>query len=158
MAIQAGQQEANQMFGQDLQAGQFGNQARAGQFSQDLTGAQYDNSVRGQDTSENLQRSTTNLGNQIQAGSYNNTLRSQKIAEEAQRRGMSLNELNALLTGQQVSMPGFASTPQAGKSTGVDYTGAAQDQYNAALGQSNAQNAQTAGLASAGLGAALAFY
>ena len=37
-------------------------------------------------------------------------LRSQAIAEEAQRRGMSLNELNALLTGQQVNMPAGMST------------------------------------------------
>jgi len=39
-------------------------------------------------------------------------IRSQQIAEEAQRRGMPLNELNALLTQQQVNMPqGFAGAP-----------------------------------------------
>jgi len=39
-------------------------------------------------------------------------LRQQAIAEEAQRRGMSLNELNALLTGTQVSMPqGMSQAP-----------------------------------------------
>jgi len=33
------------------------------------------------------------------------------VAEEAQRRGMTLNELNALLTGQQVNMPAFPGAP-----------------------------------------------
>lgn len=42
-----------------------------------------------------------------------NSLRQQAIAEQAQRRGMSLNEMNALLTGQQVGslqMPSFATS------------------------------------------------
>jgi len=39
-------------------------------------------------------------------------LRQQAIAEEAQRRGIPLNEMNALISGQQVSMPqGFAGAP-----------------------------------------------
>lgn len=40
------------------------------------------------------------------AAGFSNQLRQQQISEEAQRRGMTLNELNALLTGQQVQMPG----------------------------------------------------
>ena len=39
------------------------------------------------------------------AAGFGNTNRQAAIAEEAQRRGMTLNELNALLSGQQVSMP-----------------------------------------------------
>ena len=38
----------------------------------------------------------------MSASQYQNQLRQQAIAEEAQRRNMSLNEMNALLTGQQV--------------------------------------------------------
>lgn len=60
-------------------------------------------------------------------------IRQQAIAEEAQRRGMSLNELNALLTGQQVSMPqGFANAPNttAGTASPTNYLGAAQAEGN----------------------------
>ena len=58
-------------------------------------------------------------------------LRQQAIAEEAQRRGMSLNELNALLTGQQVNMPagmGQAPNTTAGAATPANYLGAATAQ------------------------------
>jgi hypothetical protein len=60
-------------------------------------------------------------------------MRQAAIAEEAQRRGMPLNELNALLTGQQVSMPaGMSGAPNA-------TSGAAQGNQalTAALGQGN---------------------
>jgi len=58
-------------------------------------------------------------------------IRQQGVAEEAQRRGMSLNELNALLTGQQVSMPqgmGQAPNSTAGRADTTNYLGAAQAQ------------------------------
>lgn len=52
------------------------------------------------------------------------------IAGEAQRRGMTLNELNALLTGQQVSMPQMpgAPSPTAGAAQPTQYLSAAQMQ------------------------------
>lgn len=48
------------------------------------------------------------------AVSSNNQGRQQAISEMAQQRGQSLNELNALLTGSQVSMPQMPSFSQAG--------------------------------------------
>jgi hypothetical protein len=59
-------------------------------------------------------------------------IRQQAIAEEAQRRGMSLNELNALLTGQQVSMPQMPGFAQAQAGQAPNFLGAAQaqGQYN----------------------------
>lgn len=65
-------------------------------------------------------------------------LRTAAIAEEAQKRGMSLNELNALLTGQQVSMPqGMSQAPNstAAGSAAPNYLGAAQSGGQFALGQ-----------------------
>lgn len=52
------------------------------------------------------------------------------IAGEAQRRGMTLNELNALLTGQQVSMPQMPGTPAptAGAAQPTQYLSAAMAQ------------------------------
>ena len=60
-------------------------------------------------------------------------IRQQAISDEAQRRGMSLNELNALLTGQQVNMPtgmGTAPNTTAGTAQGSNQLGAAIGQGN----------------------------
>lgn len=86
-AIAAGGQEQQRMqqamlaqqqqaFNQDVNSQQIGNQAQGAQLNQDIT-----------------------------ASNFANTLRAQQIAEEAQRRGMSLNEMNALISGQQVQTP-----------------------------------------------------
>ena len=75
--------------------------------------------------------------------------RTQAIAEEAQKRGMSLNELNALLTGQQVSMPaGMSGAPgsTAGVAAATSYMAAAQGQ-----GQQNLQGGTNWGSALGGL-------
>jgi hypothetical protein len=68
------------------------------------------------------------LGMATGAAGFGNTLRQQAIAEEAQRRGMTLNELNALLTGQQVGMPGMPDFKGAGNAGGTDYLAAANMQ------------------------------
>lgn len=64
------------------------------------------------------------------------TQRGAAIAEEAQRRGMSLNELNALLTGQQVSMPSMPGFQNAGVAQSPNLMGAMQQQtaYNQSQG------------------------
>jgi hypothetical protein len=58
-----------------------------------------------------------NVGQQFQMDqsqiNQGQQLRQSAIAEEAQRRGMPLNELNALLTGQQVNMPQMPGFSQA---------------------------------------------
>lgn len=118
LSMEAGRQEASQMFGQDLAAMQAGNQA-VGQQANLLT----------------------NLG------SFQNTNRQQAIAEEMQRRGYSLNELNALLTGQQVNMPqmpGNTPSATAGQSQATNYMGAMGNSYDAMLNQTNASNANNA--------------
>jgi len=88
---------------------------------------------------------------------FGNTVRQSQVAEEMQRRGFSLNEINALISGQQVGMPSMPGFSQAGVSQGVDYSGAAQNQYGASMDQYNARNAGWNSLMS-GLGAgAMAF-
>lgn len=82
-----------------------------------------------------LGQSGLNLGQ----ANYENTLRQQQIAEQAQRRGITLNEMNALLTGAQVgtpSMPGF-NTATKGETT--NYMGAQQMANEAALNRYNAK-------------------
>lgn len=80
----AGRQEAGQMFGQQLGRSQqmFGQALGANQ--------------------QNFQQA-------MQQANYANALRQQQMAEAMQQRGFSLNEINALLSGQQVGMPQMPS-------------------------------------------------
>ena len=101
-----------QAFGQDVASQQYGNSALMNQQSTDITGA-----------------------------NFINNLRQQEIAEEAQRRGMSLNEMNALITGQQVSMPQMPGFISAGRADPTQFLTAAQMTENSALDRYNAQQA-----------------
>ena len=80
----------------------------------------------------------------------NNALRQQAIAEQMQRRGMSLNEMNALLSGQQVAMPQMPNFQAAQRSEAPNILGATQMGYDAQLGAYNAQQAGFNNLLGAG--------
>lgn len=88
------------------------------------------------------------FGQQMQAANYQNTLRQQQIAEYMQQRGFSLNEINALLTGQQVGMPSMPSFNQAQRSEATQYNQAAQSQGQYALDAYNAQQQAMQGMMS----------
>ncbi len=118
-AAQLAGQEGSRMYGMDMGSRQqqmdelgFGNEATGQQFGLDTAQA-----------------------------NYQNTLRQQQIAEAMQQRGFSLNEINALISGQQVGMPTMPGFQGATKAAGVDYTGAAQNQYQADQNSANANNA-----------------
>ncbi|CAB5225323.1 Intramolecular chaperone auto-processing domain containing protein [uncultured Caudovirales phage] len=84
---------------------------------------------------------STNRFNQDQAISdYQNKLRQQAIAEENMKRLSSLNEMNALLTGQQVNMPSMPQFNGAAASQPTQYLPAAQLTGQANLDAFNAQN------------------
>jgi len=156
-------QAIGQGFNQALGAGQFGNQAqsqlygqlmgqadlanRAGQqsFSQDLASGQFGNQAMNQAQNLDINRMQAmnqaqqqQFGQNMQYANMMNQLRQQAIAEQQQRRGMSLNEMNALLTGQQVGMPqmprfnasGVAETPQLLNAANMQYQ-AGMDAFNA---------------------------
>jgi len=88
-----------------------------------------------------------------------NRVRQQAIVEQMQRRGMSLNEMNALLSGQQVGLPQFPSFVPSGRAETPNIVGATQMGYDAALGATNAQNAAFGNLLNAAtqIGSAFAF-
>lgn len=101
------------------------------------------------------------LGMQQQGQTFGQSAqkRGQQLQEAAYLRSLPLNELNALRTGNQVSMPQFPGYAQQATTGGADVLGATQAGYNSALGASNAQNAMAyqqgsglGGLAGAGLG------
>lgn len=60
--------------------------------------------------------------------------------QEQTLRNMPLNELNALLNGQQVQNPTFEGYAQQQYVPGADYSGAAQSQYQAEMDAFNAQS------------------
>jgi hypothetical protein len=121
-----GQQQ--QAFGQQGAAGQFYNQGQQQMFGQDL-GA-----------------NAQNFSQMNQQADYQNRMRQQAIAEQAMARGMPLNEMNAMMSGQQVSMPGMPAFMGSGMAQAPNYMGAQQAQYGAGLDAYNAQQAQQTGL------------
>lgn len=125
-------QEAQRMQGMDVQAGGFANSAANQALQQQLA-------IGSQGFNQNMA-----------GANYQNQLRQQQISEQMQRRGFSLNEINAILNGQQVSMPNMPSFTNAAASQAAQYNTAAQNQ-----GQYNldAFSAQQAGLNSALSGA-----
>lgn len=168
-------QATNQAFNQNLNAFNFGNQAQnqaynqmmglAGlnnqtaqqAFNQNLQAAQFGNQALGQASSLDIAQQNANnqalqsqFGLNQQAAQFQNQLRQQAIAEQAQRRGMSLNEMNALLSGQQVSMPTMPSFNAAQRSETPNILGATQMGYDAQLGAYNAQQAGMNNLLNAG--------
>jgi hypothetical protein len=89
----------------------------------------------------------------ITGANFQNQLRLQQISEEAQRRGMTLNEMIGVMEGQQVAtpqMPGFigASAGQAPNLVGAANAQYQQglDAYNASQMQQQGQNAGISGL------------
>lgn len=87
-ATSAGRDESGQMFGQDLSR-------RQNDFNQAYTANQ------------------ANWNQSLAGSQYANQIRQQQITEAMQKRGFSLNEINALLSGQQVGMPSMPNFSQA---------------------------------------------
>ena len=150
-----------QEVGEIGQQGQFANTAQGQQFTmgqqardqqqaaqqaawqQSLAGGQYGLSQQQQAFGQQQAANTLNFGQQAQQATMQNQQRQQQLTEAMQQRGFSLNEIQALLNGQQVSMPQFSGYSQAGNAGGVDYSGAAASQFDAAQKQQAASNAST---------------
>ena len=130
---------AQQGYNQNLQAAQFQNQALGQASALDLANMQAFN-----------QGVSQQYGLNQQYANAQNQMRQQAIAEEAQRRGMSLNEMNALLSGQQVQMPNMPSFSQSGQAQTPNLLGAMQAGYDSQLGAYNAQQAGNNALLGAG--------
>lgn len=163
---------ANQnQFGQNEAQGAFANQAAGQQFQQNVSQGAFANqaaqqalaqqlAIGGQQFGQQLQssqladtRANQNYQQNLQSAAYQDALRQQQISEAEQQRGYSLNEMNAILNGQQVGMPSFPGFSNAGVSQTTPYLSAAQSQGQSMLDQFNAQQQQQAGLYS-GIGTA----
>lgn len=151
-AIMGGGAESDRMFGQMMQRrgmdtgevmsqGTFRNQAAEALFGQQ-------GRTREQQLNEMLRLGNAQMSDQITAANYANTARQQQIAEQMQRRGFTLNEINAILTGQQVAQPSMPSFNTAERSETPQYLNAAQSQFQDNLASFNAEQQAIQGMMS----------
>jgi hypothetical protein len=83
---------------------------------------------------QQAQRSSQGFSQAMQGSQYANQIRQQQIAEAMQKRGFSLNEINALMSGQQVQTPNMPNfTPAtAAQAAPIYQAGVDQGNYNSA--------------------------
>lgn len=143
-SIIGGGAESDRMFGQMMQrrgldTGELTQQAG---FRNDAMNTLYNQQgrTREQQLQEMLRLGNAGLSDAITAGNYQNTVRQQQIAEQMQRRGFSLNEINAILTGQMIAQPNMPSFNTAERSEAAQYMRAAESQFAADSAVASAQN------------------
>lgn len=140
-ALEMGGQEQQRQFNMALGGGQFQNAAQQQAWQQALgQNAQNFGLMSG--------ANAQNFGQNMQLANYQNQLRQQQIAEQQLRRQMPLNEMNALLSGQQVGPWQGSNFNQSRSTGGVDYSGAAGQQYGAAQDAYNTKAANQQGMMS----------
>ncbi len=146
-AIMGGGQEATRQFGME-------QQDRQREFTERMSSQGFDNQAINRMWAAQEQQYGDLFSRQLQQGGYANALRQGQLAETQGMRGQSLNEINALIAGQQVAMPSMPNFTQSGMAQPVDYLGAASSQYSGAIDQYNAQQGGMQGLMSGAMGIA----
>jgi hypothetical protein len=145
---QFGNQAQQQFFGQNMGMADLFNRAGQQEFGQDLAAQQFQNQAFGQRAGMDINRMNARnqaLGQQQdlqrEFAGFQNNLRQQAIQEEMARRNMSLNEMNAVLSGQQAALPSFGSFNPAARGETPELFDAAKAGYDAQVQNVNAQNA-----------------
>jgi hypothetical protein len=166
LAVQAQLQGANvqnQMFNQNLNAGQFGNQALNQMNANQLANLGFNNATNQQGFANQLAGTQMNnaalaqgFANQATNAGITNAANQQAYNQAMTNYNMPLNTLSALRTGAQVQNPSFVNVPQQATTSGADILGASQMGYNAQMGDFNARQAAQQNFNSGlmGLGAA----
>lgn len=94
---------------------------------------------------EGRAESELGFGQQIDRARFDSATRGQQVQEELQRRGWSINEINALLSGTAIGDP--STSFQGSNNMGsTDVLGAYGQQYDADLNRYNARQQQRQGL------------
>jgi len=139
----AGSNVQNQMFGQNLQAGQFTNQALTGQNALNLGNTQFNNQLGQQ-----------GFANQMAATQANNAANQQNYQQALAARNLPLQQLGAF---REATQPGYVNPYAQAAVSGPEYLTAYNASRAADIAQQNAQlarqSATTSGLY--GLGGAL---
>lgn len=154
-SILTGNQMANADYASQLAGFNATNAARGQAFSQ--ANQSFSNALQQYAASNAVRQqgynnAMTSYGADLQGQNTANAARQQAYANALSRwqseytaaknkRDMPLNELNALLTGQQVQMPQFPGYAMQANVAGPDLLGAAQAQYQGQLGAWNAEQA-----------------
>lgn len=101
------------------------------------------------------QANQANFGQAMQGSQYANQIRQQQITEAMQKRGFSLNEINALLSGQQVQAPQMPNFSQAAaaQAAPIYQAGVAQGNFDQASNPMNGLMGLAGTLGGAYLGA-----
>lgn len=99
-----------------------------------------------------LAASGQNFNQNLASNQYNDTRYAQDRTFDLQDRSQSLNELNALLNGQQVGLPQMPGFTNSGVSAGPNYTGAAAQQGQWSQQQAANQNSSFGGLLGGAVG------
>ena len=120
----------SQRFGQNLAAGEFGNSALTRQNDMDIRNTGFNNN-----------NAVTNYDQNFRNSAFDNNLRGAQIAEDIQRQQVPLNNINALMNGQQVSMPNIPNFNTMATPQGADYLNAANMTYQGNVNNANIQNA-----------------
>jgi hypothetical protein len=93
--------------------------------------------------SSDLSQQNQAFGQGMSSANFQDQTREAQVADDMQQKGFSLNQINAILSGQQVGMPNMPSFTASGSASPVQSLNAAQltgqnqlDQYNAGQQQS----------------------
>lgn len=139
-----GQQETD-AYNQAMFSASAAGRDEAGQMFNQMMG-------RNQNAFQQALASNQQNWQQAMAGSqYANQIRQQQMAEAMQQRGFSLNEINALLSGQQVGMPQMPNFMGAGAAQPAPIYQGAVDSSNIEQMQRQGLYSGLAGLAGSGL-------
>jgi hypothetical protein len=126
----AGSQVQNQMFNQNVAAGQFGNTALNQQNANQLSNLGFNN-LTGQQ----------GFANQMAGTQANNAARQQNYTQALAQRNLPLQQLGAF---QQATQPGYVNPYSQAAVAGPDYLGAYTTSNAAQIAAQNAANARTA--------------
>lgn len=150
-ATQFGVQGGQIMQGEDLANNQ-------NQFNQSGTQATFANSAAQSALQNQLASGAQTYGQQSQSANYQDQLRQQQISEDLTKRGFTTNEINAMLTGQQVQTGPSPQFNASGASQPTNYSTAAQNAYGGDLNAANLSNSQTSNTLGTVAGVAAAFF
>lgn len=140
-AIDKSQQDAYQQQ-MDARQQQFDSQMaiRKQQYMEAAQGRGLDQKAALANWQSQQSAAQSEFDNQMAAAGYQNQMRTAQMSEAMQRRNLTLNEINALISGQQVGMPDMPQFNTASRPQAPDLVGAMDMGYQAELGSANAQN------------------
>lgn len=116
------------------------------QFGQAVTKGTFTNQSNIQDLESQLGIGAQEYGQELNSGNFQNALKQQEIATMEGEQGYNLSQLNAILNGNQVSMPGIPGAPTAGAAAPVNYSNAAAQTGQAQMNAWQAQQQQQASM------------